>query len=270
MTRLAITGASGRMGRTTLETAADRPEITVVGAVSRSTADVSVPHHSSFERLLRDREPTVAVDFTAPSATAAYARQAADAGVAFVTGTTGLDETAEAALETAADSVPVLHARNFSRGVAALDRAVRTAVASLPGYDIELTETHHDGKRDAPSGTASGLLDSITAVRPEVAGRQHGRVGDAPRQSGEIGVHARRAGDVTGEHEVLIAGDEQTLRLTHRAGSRTVFAAGALDAASWVADQPPGRYTFDDVLDRGDAASLGDAQSPPNAGGVGE
>lgn len=318
MTRLVVTGAGGRMGRTVIETAHDRPETTVVGAVNRSpvgdtsepasdtsepagdasgraTSDdtlatddaldsygevmgVSVTPAAAFDRLLRAREPTAVVDFTAPAATAEYAERTAeytertaeyadrtDDRVAFVTGTTGLDESARTALDQAADAVPVLHASNFSRGIATLQRAVRTAAAALAGYDVEVTETHHDGKRDAPSGTAETLIEAVTDARPDLTDRQHGRVGEAPRESAAIGVHARRAGDVTGEHEVLFAGDDQTVRLTHRAGSRQVFADGALDAADWLAGRAPGRYSFDDVLDGTPASDDGATATNPDA-----
>ncbi len=146
-----------------------------------------------------------------------------------------------------ANGYPVLVASNFSRGVQALLHAVEGAVTDLPGYDVELTETHHNGKRDAPSGTAKTLLDRIAgAGGPEK--RVHGREGDAPRRPGEIGVHARRAGGIAGEHEVLLANDHEELRLVHRAGDRAVFADGALDAAVWLAGRTPGWHGFDEVI----------------------
>jgi 4-hydroxy-tetrahydrodipicolinate reductase len=177
-----------------------------------------------------------------------YAAAAADAGVAFVTGTTGLDDAARAALDGASESVPVMHAPNFARGVAALRRAVREAVATLEGYDVELTDTHHRGKVDAPSGTAAALLEDVASVRGD-ARSVHGREGHRPREVGEVGVHSRRAGDVAGEHEVLIAGSDEALTLTHRTDGREVYAAGALDAAAWLAGRDAGRHEFAEVLD---------------------
>lgn len=250
--RVAVTGAAGRMGREVLAAAADRDDVDVVLAVNRSpVGDISgvpVRDAAEFAGLLTETAPDVVVDFTGPESSADYVAACADAGVAVVVGTTGFDEDGLAALDAASESVPLLKAANFSRGVAALRRAVREAVAALPGYDVEVTETHHNGKRDAPSGTANAILEDIDEVRGE-AERVHGRVGDQPREGGEIGVHARRAGDVTGEHEVLVAGNHELLSLTHRAGARGVFAAGALDAAVWLAGRDAGRYDFDDVLD---------------------
>jgi 4-hydroxy-tetrahydrodipicolinate reductase len=124
--------------------------------------------------------------------------------------------------------------------------AVEEAAGALPEYDVEVTETHHNGKVDAPSGTAGLLLERVEAERG-ASERVHGREGDQPRTGGEVGVHARRAGDVTGEHEVLLAGNSEVLELTHRAGDRRVFAAGAVDAAAWLADQPADYYEFSEV-----------------------
>ena len=254
MTTLVVTGAGGRMGREVLSVAADRG-LAVAGAVNRSAVDdpvagVAVSEPETLPELLADVDGRpVVVDFTAPAATTTYAETAADHDAAFLTGTTGLSETDRETLTRAGDRVPVLWASNFSRGVAALRRAVAAAVRAVPGYDVEVTETHHDGKRDAPSGTAETLVSEVEAARPDLEERTHGREGVAPRSPTEVGVHARRAGDVSGEHEVLLAGDDNVLELTHRAGSRRVFAAGAVDAAVWLADRDPGVYAFDDVLD---------------------
>ncbi|QKY18933.1 4-hydroxy-tetrahydrodipicolinate reductase [Halolamina sp. CBA1230] len=253
-TRIVVTGATGRMGEELLDAAGDRADVLVVAAVSRTpgsvTAEAAVGTH--LDATLSDEEHVDAVvDFTAPEATAEYAEVAADHGVAFVTGTTGLeghDADPLGALDAASESVAVLHASNFSRGIAVLRGAIREAAASLPGYDVEVTETHHDGKRDAPSGTARTLVEDVQDERPDLTERQHGREGEQPRDADEIGVHARRAGDVTGEHEVLFAGNRETLSLSHSAGDRGVFAEGALDAAVALVDREPGRYQFAELL----------------------
>ncbi|WP_349292250.1 4-hydroxy-tetrahydrodipicolinate reductase [Halobacterium zhouii] len=250
------------MGRAVREAVRGRGAHEVAFAAARdppsNDAVSELDDESRFGALLGDRAPDVVVDFTTPEATARYARACAEADVPIVTGTTGLGDEQWAALHDAGESVPVLHGANFSRGVQALFSAVESAVRALPEYDVEVTETHHSGKRDAPSGTANVLLERIEDAREsggsadEDSGqneRVHGRVGDQPRQDGEVGVHARRAGDVTGEHEVLLAGNDEVLELTHRAGDRGVFAAGALDAASWLVEQSPGCYRFAEVAD---------------------
>ena len=253
MVDVAVTGAAGRMGRAVLAAAAGRDDCEIAFAVNRSPvaepiAGVEVESSNDFEALVADHDPAVVVDFTGPESAVGYADTCADHGVALVTGTTGFDEEGLAALQGASESTAVLKASNFSRGVAALRLAVREATAALPDADIELTETHHNAKRDAPSGTAKTLLDDIQDVRDDLGERVHGREGEAPRSADEIGVHARRAGDIAGEHEVLLGGSNETLSLTHRAGDRSIFADGALDAAVWLAGQEAGWYDFFEVI----------------------
>ncbi|QLK25044.1 4-hydroxy-tetrahydrodipicolinate reductase [Natrinema zhouii] len=251
-TRIGVTGATGRMGREVLAAAAEREDCDVVFAVNREPAGdatvegVEIEPAAEFDSLVADREPTVVVDFTGPESAVDYVETCAGAGVAFVTGTTGFDDEFEA-LEAASEDIAVLHAPNFARGVQALVNVVGDAVQDLPGYDVELVETHHNGKRDAPSGTANRLLKEIEA-NGDFTERTHGREGDAPRSEREIGVHALRAGDVTGEHEIVLAGNHEEVRLTHRAEDRGVFAAGAVDAAVWIAGQKAGWYDFADVI----------------------
>lgn len=255
---VAVTGAGGRMGEEIIEAAAGRDDVEVTIAVNRSALEagavggVPVRDAADLPDLLAEHDPDVLIDFTGPESSAQYVEDCARANVPVVVGTTGFDSSGMQRLRAASDEVPILKASNFSRGITALQRAVREAVAALPDYDVELTETHHNAKRDAPSGTAKTLLEDIEQVKDEQeaeqAGRVHGREGFQPREGGEIGVHARRAGDITGEHEVLVAGNHEALELTHRAESRGVFAAGALDAAAWLVDQEPGWYEFTDAL----------------------
>ncbi len=249
--RVVVTGATGRMGGELLAAAGERGWDAV--GVSASGADrvAGAPVRSADDVAAVLSDADVLVDFTVPAACVDYVSAAATAGVPAVVGTTGFDEGHTAALREAAGTIPVLKAANFARGIQALLGAVRSAVADLPGYDVELTETHHDGKRDAPSGTARTLLSAVEAARDAELERVHGREGVDPREGpGEVGVHVRRAGDVRGEHELLVADNDEVLTLTHRAESRGVFAAGALDAAAWLADdREPGWYDFADVLE---------------------
>ncbi len=252
-TTLAVTGASGHMGREVLALAADRGAFDVAVAVARSPVGdapggVTVDDDDRLAELLAERAPDALVDFTAPGAARRYVAACAETGTPAVVGTTGFGEAGEAALDEAAERTPLLRAANFSRGVLALRRAVREAVEALPGADVELTETHHNRKRDAPSGTARTLLEDVDDARGAAAERVHGREGEAPRSEGEVGVHARRAGGVAGEHEVLVASGPEAVTLTHRAESRRPFAAGALDAAAWLSGRDPGRYEFREVV----------------------
>ncbi|AHF98906.1 dihydrodipicolinate reductase [Halostagnicola larsenii XH-48] len=250
--RVGVTGATGRMGEEVIAAVADRDDVEVVFAVNRdpdgeNVRGVDLESADAFEDLVVEREPAAVIDFTGPESALEYARACADAGVPFVTGTTGFDDDQREALEAAGEAIPLLRAPNFARGVQALVNIVGDAVQDLAGYDVELVETHHNGKRDAPSGTANRLLSEIEA-NGDFSGRKHGREGFDPREDDEIGVHVLRAGNVTGEHEILIANNHEEVRLTHRAEDRGVFAAGAVDAAVWLAERDPGSYDFADVL----------------------
>jgi 4-hydroxy-tetrahydrodipicolinate reductase len=253
VTTVGVTGATGTMGRTVIETAAEREDVAVSFAVNRSPDDERVAGQrvhgaADVPALLAEHSTDVVVDFTGPDSAIEYAAACAEAGVGFVTGTTGFDADGRAALREHAERIPLLWATNFSQGVHALGEALADVAETLPGYDIELTETHHNRKRDAPSGTAKTLLDGIDEASGRERERTYGREGEQPRTDDEIGVHVRRAGGIRGEHEVLFAGNDEVLSFTHRAESRAVFASGALDAAVWLAGRDPGFYEFAEVL----------------------
>lgn len=241
-TKIAVTGATGRMGSEVLDCAHEQGLETI--AISGSDSETDPEDVSS---ALSEHAPDALVDFTVPEASIEFLDACAETGTPAVIGTTGFESEGEAALSRASERVPVLKAANFAPGIQTLIALVRETADSLSGYDVELTETHHNGKRDAPSGTAKTLLEAIDASDAP-AEHVHGREGIQPRSEDEIGVHVRRAGDVRGEHELLFAGNDEVLTLSHRAESRRVFAAGALDAAEWVSGRQAGRYEFSEVL----------------------
>jgi len=251
MTAIAVNGAAGRMGRTVIETAAERDDLDVVVGFDVNDVDeiegVPVVHADETETALAEHDPAVVVDFTIPESTLALAEACVATDTAMVVGTTGFDEDGFAALESAGESVPVLKATNFARGVQALLRAIESALEAVPEYDLELLETHHNGKIDAPSGTAKTMLETVQEQRDVEP--VYGREGHAPRDEDEIGVFARRAGDIRGEHELVAAGNDEVLSLSHHTEDRSVFAAGALDAAAYIENQDPGWYEFGDVID---------------------
>lgn len=275
MIRLCVLGPSGRMGRMVIEQALAHPEITVTGAVDRPGSELAGTEVCPGVVATEDLEAGLAgadvyIDFTTPAGTAAAARAAAEREVAGIIGTTGLDAAAEAAVDALARVAPVVWAPNFSLGVnLLLGLAERAARALGPAFDLEVVEIHHRHKRDAPSGTAIALADALARGRAANPGpgsearaeaeaeaendrqltRRHGRDGDiGPRPAGEIGVLAVRGGDVVGEHTAYLLGPQERIEITHRAGSRAIFAAGALRAACWAAGKPAGRYQMRDVL----------------------
>lgn len=243
--KVAVAGATGRTGSEIVAELRDRDHDVL--ALSRDPTggrrDIG-----DLATVLTETDLDALIDFTVPEATVEHAAVAAETAVPLVVGTTGFDDDGLAALADAAREIPVLRASNFAKGVHALRDIVQAGVEALPEYDIELTETHHNGKRDAPSGTALTLLDDIDDARGTTLDRTHGREGEHERAPAEVGVHVRRAGNVRGEHEVLLAGNDEVVTLTHRAESRRVFAAGAVDAAEALAGRPAGEYDFPDVL----------------------
>jgi 4-hydroxy-tetrahydrodipicolinate reductase len=195
----------------------------------------------------------VAVDFTFHTAVPGNAAAAAAAGTALVIGTTGLDEAETAAVGKAAGKIAIVHAPNMSLGVNLLFAlAGRAAEALGLEYDVEIVETHHRHKKDAPSGTALKLGECVALGRGQklaqvvVHGRE-GQTGERPR--GQIGMHAVRAGAVVGDHTVLFASEGERVELTHRAISRDTFAMGALRAAQWAVGRPAGLYDMKSVLE---------------------
>lgn len=246
VTRLAVNGATGRMGTTVHDAAGAREGLSaVLGVAPEGDGELVVTPPERRDALVA-HDVDVVVDFSTAQAVPALAQDCADAGVALVSGTTGLDDAAFEALAAASAEIPVVHARNFSRGIVALRRALDAALGVVDDYDIEVTETHHREKRDAPSGTATALVETVADHR--AAETVNGRAGTHRRGETEVGVHSRRAGNVRGEHEVMLADNDEVLRLRHRAEDRGVFAAGALDAAVWLADRTPGQYTVDDAF----------------------
>ena len=242
MIKLLVTGKSGRMGQAVIEAAAAEPAVEVA-----ATHDVGLDLDTAIAAA------DCAIDFTLPSFTDELLAAAKRHRTSMVIGTTGHSDQQRAAIAATAESLPVVFAPNYSVGVNTLFWLTRHAARILGNdrFDIEVTEMHHRHKIDAPSGTARGLLDILnqetgTCYEDDVL---HGRVGNiGARTSKEIGMHSLRGGDVVGDHTVMFAADGERVELTHKASSRLTFAAGAVRAALWLQDQPPGLYSMQDVL----------------------
>ncbi len=263
---LAVIGASGRMGLAVVRLA-ERAGFVVVCAVAAHQTGRDVGELAGIGRLgvevtadvraVGASQARVAIDFSQAALLCELAPVCARAGVALVSGTTGLGAEEDAALAAAATHVPVLWEPNMSVGVHVLGAVVRRAIALLGlEYDAEIVETHHARKVDAPSGTALRLADQVIGARAELAAESrlvHGRhtaPGErAPREPSEVGLHAVRGGDVIGDHTVHLLGAGERLELTHRATSRDLFAQGALRAARWMVGRAPGRIRLAEVLE---------------------
>jgi 4-hydroxy-tetrahydrodipicolinate reductase len=230
--RISLFAPNGRMGRAIADAVADSPE---------------------FE--IDDDHGDVLVDFSAPSALQASLDRAVAAGIPILVGTTGLDDFASRRIDTAAKEIAVLRAANTSLGVALLSDLVERAASLLgPDWDIEILEMHHREKADAPSGTALVLGDSAARGRGRKLKADRGRDGTSlKREEGAIGFASLRGGTVAGDHDVIFAGPEERLILSHRAENRMIFARGALAAAKFLVGQPAGLYTMRDVVGAGAA-----------------
>mgnify|MGYP001765072634 CR=1 FL=1 len=257
-----IAGVSGRMGRALLEAVAQDAGCALYGALDRvggqavgqdaslfgATPGVSVSDQAA--ATLHGAQ--VLVDFTRPEATLVYLDVCCKAGVNIVIGTTGFDVSGKAAIEAAAREIGVVFAPNFSVGVNLLMKLAETASRVLnEGYDIEIIEAHHRYKVDAPSGTALGIGQAVAGAlgRDLKSCAVYGREGvTGERDPGTIGFATVRGGDIVGDHTLMFAGIGERVELTHKASSRATFAQGALRAAKWLQDQPPGLYDMRDVL----------------------
>ena len=241
MARIGIIGSAGRMGQALQAAIADAGH-DYAGGIDRD-GDVAA--------LARVSE--VLVDFSAPGALEANLEAAIAAGVPVVVGTTGLEERHHWLIDAAASSIPVLQTGNTSLGVTLLAHLVREAAQRLgPDWDIEIVETHHRMKVDAPSGTALLLGQAAARGRGEdlEAVAERGRDGiTGARAAGAIGFASLRGGTVAGDHAVHFLADNERLTLSHMAENRGIFARGAVRAAHWLLGRAPGRYTMPEVLD---------------------
>ncbi|HUK02370.1 MAG TPA: 4-hydroxy-tetrahydrodipicolinate reductase [Steroidobacteraceae bacterium] len=264
MIRVALIGAGGRMGKALVRAALERKDLTVSAAVvaegseklGRDLGELAgagkfgIEIGSDLSAALAACD--VAIDFSNALATAAVLAACTAAGKPLLLGTTGHAANMRQEFERAARHIALLVAANTSLGVTVLLELVRQCARQLPvQFDVEIIESHHRAKLDAPSGTALALGQAVAESRgqdlDEVA--VHARVAaSGPRREGEIGFAVVRGGDVVGEHQVVFAGLGEQLTLAHRATDRAIFARGALDAAAWLARRPPGRYAMRDIL----------------------
>lgn len=247
-TRLAIAGCCGRMGRAIALAALSQPSVQVASAFEVQSHEalgrdygavlgqpVAPPVKISADAKQAISQADVLIEFTLPEPTLAHVKLAQELHKPVVIGTTGFTDAQLDALKTASRSIPIVLSPNMSLGVNVLFELAQLAAQRLGlSYQIEVVEAHHKHKKDSPSGTAKKLVEGIAEARKQPASA--------------IPVHAIRAGDIVGDHTVILAGPAERLELTHRAHSREVFAQGAVKAAQFVASQKPGLYTMSHVL----------------------
>ncbi|MEM1143245.1 MAG: 4-hydroxy-tetrahydrodipicolinate reductase [Pseudomonadota bacterium] len=261
-TRIAVAGGLGRMGQAIIELAAHSSEFDVVGVTISQGDQVPLQSHVSLDLFTQDIAKAldgadVLVDFTSPAALSSHASACIDGNIGWVLGTTGLERKHDAAVETAANNVPVCRSANFSTGINLMLQLVELVSAAVDDdTDLEVIEAHHRHKVDAPSGTALAIGEAMASSRGHsldlnAVYSREGITGE--RIPGSIGFATVRAGDIIGEHTALFASEGERLEVTHRAGTRKAFARGALRAASWLVDRNSGLYDMRDVLRPADA-----------------
>ncbi len=264
MIRVAVIGAAGRMGKTNIEAITQAEDVvlgaaiveadsSLIGADAGELAGVGKLNVSLVGSLLAAKDDfDVLIDFTSPQTTLANLAFCAEHGKKIVIGTTGLNDAEKAELESYADRVAIMFAPNMSVGVNVCLKLLEMAASVLgDDYDVEVIETHHRHKVDAPSGTALRMGEAVA----DALGRDlkecavYGREGQTgARTQKEIGFETIRAGDVVGDHTVLFANEGERIEITHKASSRMTFAKGAVRACGWLAEKEVGLFDMQDVL----------------------
>lgn len=256
MSRVLVTGACGRMGERVRHWVAGHPDLELHGALEApghprlgETLAPGVSLGSEPKAALEDAD--VVIDFSVPGATLEVLRAAADAGVAFVTGTTGCSQDQRQEIALLAERIPVVHAPNFSLSVNVLAWLAREAARRLgEGFDAEIFEIHHAAKRDAPSGTALLLAEAVAegqgkTLEDHLVVERAGEIGARPE--GAIGIQTLRGGDNPGEHTLYFVGSGERIELAHRSSTRDHFAQGAVRTAAWLLGKPAGLYPVETV-----------------------
>lgn len=259
-----IMGASGRMGRMLLQAVLDNPATTLkAGFVPSFSSLVGVDAGefigapktgvslSVFKGAESLAELDVLIDFSLPDAVSETVSACVSAGVPLIMGVTGLSNEQEQTLNTASQTLPIVYAGNYSTGVnLSLNLLATTAKVLGLDADVEIIEHHHKHKLDAPSGTALMMANAVATARGQTlkTSAVYGREGQAKRNTGEIGIHAVRGGEIVGEHTVEFIMNGEIIEITHKAQSRMTFANGAVRAGIWLTDKSAGLYDMQDVL----------------------
>ena len=240
--RIIVNGACGRMGRELIRLIGEQPRLELAAMVDAKGDGIEV-----LTDLTNAPAADVIIDFSHHSAVSALLDAAEARNCPVVIATTGHDAAELDRIHDAAERIPVFYSGNMSVGVAQLCRMARETARLFPEADIEIVETHHKHKADAPSGTAKMLFGAVKEVRPE-AEMVCGRSGMQPRTPNEVGVHSLRMGEVVGIHEVHICTATQTITLKHEAHSRALFAEGAICAAEFLVHQGAGFYDMKSMI----------------------
>lgn len=243
-----ICGINGKMGVNLVELLRDDKDLKAVCGVDLNCGGQSVPVYPSFGEV--KEKVDVIIDFSSPAVLKSELEWAVNNGCPVVLASTGYSAEDLKLIDETAKKIAVFKTGNFSLGINLLVKLVKKAALTLGGeFDIEIIEKHHSLKVDAPSGTALMLAESANSAFDNSKPYVNGREGIVGKRGNEIGIHAVRGGTVVGEHEVLFAGEDEVITLSHSARSKRVFAVGAIRAAKWLAGKPAGKYDMSDILE---------------------
>ncbi|MCQ2448873.1 MAG: 4-hydroxy-tetrahydrodipicolinate reductase [Clostridia bacterium] len=248
MTNILLVGASGKMGRVISSMAAEDNELSIICGVDKFPKEAAYPIYPSFAEV--HEKPDVIVDFSNPASLEDILSYATKNGVPAVIATTGLSDAQVDRIREVSKQIPIFFTFNMSLGVNLLCSLAKKAASVLGDrFDIEIVEKHHNQKLDAPSGTALMLADALNSVFDDKMDYEYDRHSKrAKRPKNEIGIHSVRGGTIVGEHEIIFAGHDEVLTLSHSAGSKEIFAAGALKAAKFLKDKTAGLYDMYQVV----------------------
>lgn len=249
MKKIILSGCNGRMGQVLQRSIKANPELTVVAGIDHVPSEnPDFPVYGTPDEVIDSAD--VIIDFSHYTATPALIRFAVDKKIPVVVATTGLEDAEKSLLNEAAKEIPVFYSANMSLGINVLIKALQAITPALENdFNIEIIEKHHNQKKDAPSGTALLLADSINDVCDTKKEYIYGRSGnDNENKLSEMGIHAVRGGTIPGEHTVIYAGDDEIIELKHTALSRDIFANGALKAGVFLSEQEVGFYSMSDLL----------------------
>ena len=248
MINILVCGICGKMGANICEVIAADGGAQVVCGVDICESTLNIPLYKSFSEVKESVD--VIIDFSSPAALHSELEWAKTRHVPVILATTGYSADDLDYIEKCSSEIAIFKTANFSIGVNLLVKLVRKAAEALgESFDIEIIEKHHRLKADAPSGTALMLAESANSAFGNTKDYVNGRDSILGKRGGEIGLHAVRGGTVVGEHEVMFAGEDEIITLSHSARSKKVFAAGALNAAKWIIGKPAGKYDMSNVLE---------------------
>ncbi len=248
MTRIILSGALGKMGRAIASCVENRNDCKIVAGVDIATEECTFPIFKSFNEINVDAD--VIIDFSHPSVLDDLLSFAKERKIPAVIATTGLNEQQIAEIKTASNDVPLFFSANMSIGVSLVSELAKKAAKVLQGsFDVEIVEAHHNQKIDAPSGTALMLADSISEALDEKPIYEFDRHSKRmKRTKNEIGIHAVRGGTIVGEHEIIFAGPDEVIKISHSAYSKQLFANGSVNAGLFLEGKEPGFYSMKDLV----------------------